>query len=112
MKKSQLLTCNICGKEVFARGLKSHIRLQHKSSTTVQINKEKDIDHDVEETYEELKQIKDFYENVWFDEKTLLKFIAWIREKKCEPEMMDLLRLFRNFLMNGGKTERELDDEN
>jgi acetyl-CoA carboxylase beta subunit len=26
---SQLVKCDICGKEVFERGLKSHVRLQH-----------------------------------------------------------------------------------
>lgn len=34
---SQLLTCDICGKKVFARGLKSHVRLQHKLKLETQV---------------------------------------------------------------------------
>lgn len=34
---SQLLTCDICGKKVYARGLKSHVRLQHKLELSTQV---------------------------------------------------------------------------
>lgn len=108
MKKSELVTCNICGKEVFARGLKSHVRLQHKSNTTVQINDEENIDYDVEETYEELQKIKYFYANVNHDEKLILKFVTWINEKNGKLDLPNILKQFCIFLINGGKTESEL----
>ena len=113
MKKSELLPCPICGKEVRARGLKSHIRLQHKSNTTVQVNDEENIDYDIEETYEELQKTKDFYDNVWKDEKMILKFVASIPElsipkDKCKLDMQDILVHFCFFLNAGGKTDKEI----
>lgn len=110
MKNSQLLTCPICGKETFARGLKNHIRLQHKSNLTPQVNEVKKIDYEDEpETYEELRECKEFYHYMVSNDKAILKFVAWVNEKNGRLEdMPDILKHFCIFLMNRGRTESEV----